>query len=304
MESILSANYPFIERNQILTEEFFSHMIQYDALTIDDREDIMLNCSTQKRIYEFLTILKTKGPSAINTFIQACLCSKQKHIADELILSLHERNKSTSVDSKNEMSTLERDMLKNNRVSINRTLQLTDDFFDVIMEDNIITEYLKEKIKKAGDPRETKIAELLRFLPRRGPRAFKKFIEACVSSDQLDLAITLDKEYALELYHMCYKSNFKKFISKLYNVYVFLYKHVLLNKNSNSRCQDIAPSYCSTRCNKLYPYQETVFQTVCINCSEICLMQPRLLLCSCFRANCSVTERIKLNRCLLSKTLY
>ncbi|ELU17264.1 hypothetical protein CAPTEDRAFT_192842 [Capitella teleta] len=102
--------------------------------------------TTEERISALLLRLVKRGPSAFSTFIRACSCSEQTHIADELTLNLTERNKTAPGDPKTEMSTLERAVLEKKRSNIMQ-LKLNKGFFDVIMEENIITQDMEEHIK-------------------------------------------------------------------------------------------------------------------------------------------------------------
>ncbi|ELU15479.1 hypothetical protein CAPTEDRAFT_203431 [Capitella teleta] len=220
----LKRNKCFILQNLLLSEIFFGLMMENGVITNDDREHILSNRYTteKERISALLLRLVKRGPSAFSTFIRACSCSEQKHIADELTLNLTERNKTTSVDPKNEMSTLERAVLWKKRLTIMQ-LKLSKGFFDVIMEENIITQDMKEHIlAPLHTTNKKRIAELLSFLPRRGPRAFKKFIKACVFSSQFDIAIALYPEYALELRHMHYKNNIMLNLSVVFVLALFV----------------------------------------------------------------------------------
>ena len=92
-----------------------------------------------------------------------------------------------------EMLEKHRLILNENRLVLVRQLEISSEFFAVLIRDDIITSVMAEMIKFEKTAHD-KAAKFLDTLHKRGPKAFERFILSLVETKQYDLAALLDKD--------------------------------------------------------------------------------------------------------------
>lgn len=94
---------------------------------------------------------------------------------------------------KNRMNDKHRSILRRNRPKIVKDLQQPHIIADYLMANSILLESMVSEVY-AKDTRENKVRHLIDMIPKRGPNAFKIFIESLQQAGECELAKLLDPE--------------------------------------------------------------------------------------------------------------
>ncbi|ELT87688.1 hypothetical protein CAPTEDRAFT_199285 [Capitella teleta] len=97
------------------------------------------------------------------------------------------------------MSALHREILRKNRTTIIRDLIVDGVLLDFLVETKTLRDDMREHILRRDSTSQTKVADLLSLLPKRGPDAYHHFIESLFVSEQPHIAFGIDAQTA-ELY--------------------------------------------------------------------------------------------------------
>jgi len=91
-------------------------------------------------------------------------------------------------------------LLQSNHVYLVNHLDFRDALFHAtLIQKCIITEDDLQRIQHKATTKEMASEFLLQILPRRGPQAFRKFMEALVECDMEFVATTLDPNMTIEI---------------------------------------------------------------------------------------------------------
>ncbi|XP_015780161.1 PREDICTED: uncharacterized protein LOC107358047 [Acropora digitifera] len=162
------------------------------VLTVNDDEEIKAQSTRQRRCEKLLEILPRKGPNAFKVFVEA-LKKEAPHLADDLMAAGNKEDRNQSSAFRNlgtkksfslecglisdccEMEKKHRTILRDDyRPNIIKDLEPNDILPDL---GRVLTVNDDDEIK-AQSTRQRRCEKLLEILPRKGPNAFKVFVEA------------------------------------------------------------------------------------------------------------------------------
>ena len=82
------------------------------------------------------------------------------------------------------MSDVHQDKLRKNHVFMLDNVDLCDRLLGWLMRERVLTHTMVEELQCGTTTRTSQISQLLRLLPRRGPKAFRVFVEGLVITEQ------------------------------------------------------------------------------------------------------------------------
>lgn len=113
------------------------------------------------------------------------------------------------------MSDEDRNKLKKKRLFLINNMELSEEFFAYLLQEDILTEEKYRRLKLPILTEKEKAGQFLDYIVKRGPKAFDRLIYALVQTDQERVAFELDPNFTLTHPTQCTEEPGKKDIKSV-----------------------------------------------------------------------------------------